>query len=253
MSDPRDPIEGTEADLGPEDTDDEIAEADALEEVDAGDDLGDKEAEGEEERVGAEPRQSRREPREQSLSRRLAEERGAREALQRRVDELSQRPAAVDPQAAARAAAEEAAREELMTPAELVRHYHQKAQQETRQMMAVAQFQNFEAQDRRAYADLKRNEPAAVRLEKEVEGLLATERAAGNYRFTRENAFDYCRGKELREKRSAVLPRQRAAAQRRVAGQTTRPVRGTGDMARGGQGGGDPDEALLRGTRIGDI
>lgn len=264
MSDPRLPLEEGDIDLGeiededqevaPDEDGDDAAEADAGSETDA---LADDE-EGEAQRDVGTRRGGGGSRTIRNLRSELQAERAERAKLAQQIEALSTRfsQPPVDPAAQARAAREEQERLELMSPQEVARYYYEKGQQEHRQQLLQVQITTADSMDRQNYATLKAQLPAASRLETQVEQLLRTERAAGNYRFTRQDILRYLVGQEVLEKRASVLPRQQRQGARRVAGQTTRPNGGRGDVARqdrAGRSQDDADAALLRGTRVADL
>jgi signal transduction histidine kinase len=175
----------------------------------------------------ATPRNLRR--RAQEAERALAAERAERTALDARLRQLEQRQA-VDPQAAARAAAERAERRRLMAPDELVADVTQELRQEFTGAFQTLQFQQQDALDKadfRASTATSRVRQAYV---ERVEQALAAERAAGR-NWNREAVFKFLYGDDMEKRASRAAPAQRRAAAARVAGQTTRPVGARGGAA----------------------
>jgi hypothetical protein len=255
-----------ELDLGPED---EIEDGDEAQ--DAGDGEGDADDEGEgddagddagEEEEGGEPRdvtppRGRARDTIRTLRQRSQEAERRTADLQRQVDELrTSRQPAFDPAAAQRAEAEEIERISMLPPAEQTAAIIEKVRRESRQQAAQIELRNFDRSDISAWSAAKRDDPHARRLDTEVERILNLRRQNGDYSLDRVTIFDALRGKEIRERRATVAPRQRAAARRRVAGQTTRPNRVGGDVSRSGRNERNEDAARedrLKNIRVGDV
>ncbi len=259
MSDPRNPPLEEDIDLG-EIEEDGGGEGEEGSDAEAPDDIespeGDEEAEVEERDV-AERRPSRSQNRVSNLTRQLAEERTARERIERDLAELRTRslqPPA-DPAAQARAAAEEAERVRQMMPEEQIAYFRNRDRQEFGSALQGIEFRMMDRADKLAWqASCERNGQRA-RLNDRVEQVLQDYRSRGQ-NAEREQVYKYVLGDELDRKASGQLPRQRAAAARRVAAQTTRPGSARGDVARTGRTGKtqyDADREALSSITLGDL
>lgn len=258
MSDPRTPLE-EDIDLGEieevEGNEAEDAEGDAPDAEDDGDAAETQEAEGEERDV-AERRPSRSQTRVSNLTRQLGEERTARERLEREFAELRARSLQppVDTAAQARAAAEEAERVRQMMPEEQIAYFRNRDRQEFGAALQNIEFRMMDRADKTAWqASCERNQQRA-RLADRVEQVLQDYRARGQ-NAEREQVYKFVLGDELDRKASGQLPRQRAAAARRVAAQTTRPSSARGDVSRSRtqKTQYDIDKEMLTGVTLGDL
>lgn len=257
MSDPREPVDGaqpspTDADLDPDFLDDPpeptVDDAEAGAEVDE----TDLENEGEPEP----PRQTRRER--QTENWRARAERAEREAaeLRGRQSVLEARPQApVDPAARAREEAAELDRVQQMLPHEVARYYAEKSARETQQQIFQARVEGFDRSDRAEFSQLRQTNRSAERHAAKVEEILQGRRQNGDWTLGRKQILAFLIGEETLNKGPTAAAGQRRQAAARVAGQTTRPASGRGDVGRGntGRNQGDADERLLRGTTLGDI
>lgn len=174
-----------------------------------------------------------------------------RQEFQRQLNELRTQIGQRQPSAAdlAREEAEEQARIELMTPAQVARYYAEKSERRIAQALQANQFQTQDRIDKQAFDALASGNPLLARVAPRVEQVLASERQQGR-NTDRLIVAKFILGDELLSRRAAQLPRQRAGAQRRVAGQTTRPANGAGDGQRPtGRQGDDSYEAALRRSR----
>jgi glutamine phosphoribosylpyrophosphate amidotransferase len=149
------------------------------------------------------------------------------------------------------AAQREQERLAMMQPHELIAHFQEKTRQEMRQEMQQFRLESQEQTDRLAFASLKAREPIAARYEKDVEALVASERAAGRI-VSREVALNFAIGKAIREKAPGQAATQRTAARARVASQTTRPGNQSGSPRDNRPSGDDLSslEARLKGQTI---
>ena len=144
----------------------------------------------------------------------------------------------------------------MLPPAEQTAAIIEKVRRESRQQAAQIELRNFDRSDISAWSATKRDDPHARRLDTEVERILSLRRQNGDYSLDRVTIFDALRGKEIRERRATVAPRQRAAAQVRVRGQTTRPNRVGGDVSRTGRNERNEDAARedrLKSIRVSDV
>lgn len=184
----------------------------------------------------------------QEAERTLAAE---RDATNRRFAELETRIGQRQPSAAdlAREEAEEQARVELMSPAQVARYFAEKSERRIAQALQGQQFQVHDRIDKQAFEAQVQANPLLARVAPKVEQVLQQERAAGR-NTDRIIVAKYLLGDEMLSRRNSQLPRQRAGAQRRVAGQTTRPAGGAGDGQRqNGRQGDDSYEAAMRRAR----
>lgn len=236
MSDPREPLEpGGDAELDTPDPQaiDDGGDGDDLEpELD---DVGlDDEPEPEPEPQDAQPRRRGRAAETiTSLRTRAQTAEAERQALERRLAALENRPAPVDPMAAQRELEAENARLAMMSPEEQGRYWYQKGQQETQRALAQHQLLTADSQDRRDYAALKREVPAATRLETQVEATLQNLRNQGIYAIGREAILNALVGAEVLQKSRRQAPQARQNGQRRIQRQTTNPANPRGDVPRG--------------------
>jgi len=227
----------------PGDTDDD---AEAEEARDPGDD------------EGGPPERSRERPRSRGESRvqRLANE--ARD-LRRRLEEVergrSQPQQQADPYAGARAEQEFVASLELMSPSQAMIAVRDRERQIMGAALQQQQATLLDRQDRRDWEQSCRDNRTRARLAPQVEQMVADARRQGNFNLDRETAYKYALGDEIDRRGRAEAPRQRAAAQRRVASQTTRPGNGRGDAPRGNarRDQASEDERLLRSITIADL
>ena len=255
MSDPREPQVEVEDDLA----DNDIIDNEGGDEADEGQDadLGEEEAEAGEDQDEA---QARVEPRRRSSARDTITtlRRRAQEAETRLAD-LERRVTApapvqqVDPQAQARAdAAEDRRMRDELAPSDYVVWRAERDQRNYQNQLFQMELRNADRFDQSNFRQLKASNPAAARLEPRVEAMLSAARAQGMYALTREDCFYRIYGEELANRARQQAPRQRAAAARRVQGQTTRPANARGDVARSGGNRVDADEQLLRSATIRD-
>lgn len=253
MSDPREPLDTpsggeTEVDLPEDDIDDGSGEGDQPEDG--------LEPENEEaDQPDPQELQLRQQQRRSRAAETITNLRGRAQnaeteiaSLRRELNELRNRPAPIDPMAAQRELEAENARLEMMSPAEQARYFYQKGQQETRVALAQQQFLAQDSQDRRDYAALKRDIPAATRLETQVEATLQQLRQQGIFGIGREDILKNLLGDEVLSRSRQGVGRARQDGQRRIRQQTTQPAQGRGDVARGAptRTQRDADRALLQ-------
>lgn len=204
-----------------------------------------------------EPRQTRRTgPRGRANGEEIRELRSQLEQTNRQLTELQRRPAAApfDPQAAQAAENKFWADLDLMAPAEAMKAVYARARGEFQQQFVSQSISTQETLDKQSYDASARISRVHQQYRQRVEDLVATERARGNT-VPRDVALKFLLGEDAINRANRVVPGQRRAAGARVAAQTTRPVRGGGDVARGGRrrDEGADDEALLRNITAGDI
>lgn len=250
MSDPRDPTDGGEGDPELDPDLDEPLEPDEPEP----DEPDSDEPEPDPDEPEPEPRRTRG-PRGRPNGEELRELRSQLEQTNRQLEEL-RRPAQqrVDP--AAQRQAEERFFENLeqMAPREAYRTLWQEAQRVLGQRIEQNSAATQERLDQQAYEANARTDPLYSRYRGQVETLVADERARGNI-VPREIALNQVYAQDMRNRARRVGGQQRRAGAARVANQTTRPITGRGDVARGGRTR-DPsadDERLLRQITAEDI
>lgn len=264
MSDrPLDPELGEEQDLG----EIEEIETDGVDETDGEQDAGgddvdaeDEEGQGEEEDVDPPPRRGGGAKTPRDLRRRAQEAERQAADTKRELEELRQRQNAFearqanDPQAAARAAAQEAEAVALMSPAEAAQYYYRKGQQEFNAVIQRMQAQNQDAVDRNAYEARSATSVLHQRYADRVEQVLRDERREGRSP-PREVILKYLIGEDAMRRATAAAPGQRRTAARRVQSQRTRPGGARGDGARpaGARNQEDADERLLRSIGPNDV
>lgn len=150
---------------------------------------------------------------------REAEERGRREGLERqRVERQTTESAEYERQRVA-----------LMTPDEKVDYYRQQDRQELDRRFGQMQFQQAVATDKMGFQALCTAKPAYAAVADEVEKRIADEHAKGNF-VSREALAKYVIGERMVERGTRAAPKQRKAADARVAQQTARPVSARGDV-----------------------
>lgn len=253
MSDPREPVDGV--DTPPADDDPNLGDIDDL---DPGlDDEPEPEIEPDEpEAEEVQPRRQTRRERQtenwrtkaQQLEVELAELRG-------RVSQPQSYQPPVDPMAAQRAEQEELQRIAMLPPEEQMGALLSKVRREFNQGLNNVALQSAERADVAAFETLKRQIPAAQRLAGKVEETVRQLRAQGTNNINREAIFKFHLGEEALARAAAGNTRERRQGAANVRRQTTRPANGRGDLARsaGNGRGADADEALLRGTTVGEI
>lgn len=175
-----------------------------------------------------------------------------RQEFQRRLTEIETRqraPQQISPEEQARRQAEEQARLEMMTPAEVARYFAEQTERRVAAAVGSIQFQTADQIDRQAFEAEARSNPLLRPIKDKVESLLQQERAQGR-NTNRLIVAKYVLGDELMTRHSQRAPQQRRAANGRVQRQTTTPANGGGDARReGGRQGDDSYEAALRRVR----
>lgn len=194
-------------------------------------------------------------PRGRANGEQIRELRTKLEQTQRRLDEMSRpQPQRVDP--AAQQAAEERfwASLEMMPQAEALKAVYARASAEVRQQLGFQQITTQENFDRQQYEANARTSRVHQQYRQRVDDLVAAERSRGNV-VGREVALKFLLGEDAINRANRIAPGQRRAAAGRLAGQTTRPTNGRGDVARGGgrRDQASDDERLLRNVTVGDI
>ena len=257
MSDPRLPLAEEEDDLGEieESPEDQDGDGDAPDGEDtAGDEAGEADDGAEEvEEARLTPRRERARDTIRTLRTRAqtAEERIA--DLERRLAEPPRpAPQTIDPYAQQRALEAERERVAQLMPHEAAEYWANKAIQQNNQANVALRIEMLESRDQASFDALKASNVAAARLAQQVEADVRQLRAVGIYTIGRREAFYARLGQEVAERGARAAPRQRAAAARRVAGQTVRPGSGRGGVATGTGNRVDADEALLRSAAVRD-
>lgn len=174
-----------------------------------------------------------------------------RQEFQRRLNDLetSTRQRQPDPAQQAREEAEERARTELMTSAEVARYYAEKSERRIAQALQANNFQTQDRIDRQAFEAQVASNPLIARVAPRVEQVLAAERAQGR-NTDRLIVAKYLLGDEVLNRHQQNAGRQRTAARSRVTRQTATATNGAGDAQRSaGRQGDDSYEAAMRRLR----
>lgn len=255
------PREGTD---GPDDLElegdtehGEVEDGDALEAAeeagDAGAEDGEGQEEGEEGQVGDEPparRPSRAQTRIQTLQTATKEAREKADRLEREIQELRAESRQRAQQAQQETPEARASRRALMAPEEVMREDLRESEGRMTRMLQQQVMETRERDDRRAYDDALRETPKLAKYKDEVERIRKEQESNGQF-VPREVILDLVVGRAARAAaRSGTPTKQAAAAQRRVAGATTQPPGGKGNVAapRGRQG--DSLEKRLENVQI---
>jgi membrane-associated HD superfamily phosphohydrolase len=137
---------------------------------------------------------------------------------------------------------------EMMTPEELFEHKAQQAENKLNETIRNAEMRIREANDRAAFAALKASEPAAARLESEVEKYVADQASRG-VPVDREVAYTWLMGQEARKSMVGKTdPQHRRQAQTNIQNSTTTPTHAGGD--RSTERHADVDDKALRNERL---
>ena len=123
----------------------------------------------------------------------------------------------------------EAERVAMMAPHEVAAYYANRSEQRVQQQIYRAQIEAGDRIDKLTFRQIMATEPAAKRLETQVEQELANHRQQG-MNPTREAIYDLLVGREVRQRAQRQTATQRAAGARRIASQQTAP----GGTARSG-------------------
>jgi hypothetical protein len=131
----------------------------------------------------------------------------------------------------------------------------QLGQQQIQQQTQRVQWDTRDAIDKQAYDSSVRQSALHRSYQPEVERLVASERARGNYAVSREDVLHQLVGRDAVARAARAAPGQVAAGRRRVAAQTTTPGTPRGDVARGSvsRSQAQSDEDLLRGITTDDL
>jgi hypothetical protein len=224
-----DPVgEGEEQDVEQQDL--EVEEQETEPEQDEVDASG-----SQEDRQPDQQQPSRRDRRIETLTTSLAEERRAREDLNRRLDLVlagaqNRPPQGETPEARAQRLA-------LLTPEERITAELNDAKQGFAREMFQTRFQLADANDRTAYQAKAMVDPLYKKWEPKVEAELVELRKQGQ-NVDREKLFYYLVGKTTVEGRQAAKPGQRVEAQRRVNSQRIRPGNSGSDVSANRRSGG---------------
>jgi hypothetical protein len=228
------------------DLDEEFEEPATGEEQDAGEDDGGDEPPSTEPTEPA-ARTQQRPGRRERQSREIRE---LRERLDRNERELAnarsyQPPPRVDPAEQARRDAQEREQVSLLAPDQQINYWRER---DRRDFATALQAQNATVTDqidRSTWDSACRSDPVRQRMAAQVEQQFRDLGGAGRAP-AREVIFTYLYGQEALRQKQRTGGRQRQAAQRRVAGQTTRPAGGRSDVQRDRAAAGDSYEAALQ-------
>ncbi len=124
----------------------------------------------------------------------------------------------------------EQARLALMTPEERVDYKLAKAEQRNLQNTQNMQFQMQETADVAYFRGLVASDPVAAKYKDKVEAKLAEIRSKGQ-NVNREALLDLLVGQDMRAKRAAAAPKQKAEADRRIARQKVPAGNSKGDTS----------------------
>jgi hypothetical protein len=239
MSDLPDPQSGDEEiDLEGEETegDAEGPGGDEDAEGDAGDDgQGQEEGEGDVEppaRQGRKSQAQRWRDRAERNERELQALKNQFQGFTQASQQTRQQP---DPAQARQQAEYRQAQLEMMSPLQQAEFIANEKAQQFQQAMLFQSLQTEDRLDKRDFDFAARTSTARARYKAEVEQELAAERQAGNLRATREGIYQRLLGRDVDERTSRALPKQRRDAAGRVARQQTRPGGARGDGAAGGR------------------
>lgn len=208
---------------------DEGDEDDALDPDDEQDDDADE---------GDDPPEPRQPTRGETRLQRLANEKKASDdraaAAERRAEEAERRANQGPVKSREQLAAERTAHLATLTEAGRLEFLLNEERHERQQGQARIEFQTYDANDKAAFAAMCARNPAAAKLEAEVEKRLKEHRDGGQ-NATREAVLKFLLG----ERALAKSGRAKSAGQRREAEgrdrQTARPMNGRGDAAPSGQ------------------
>mgnify|MGYP001603274943 CR=1 FL=1 len=262
--DPRDPLPAGDGEGEPSDeirdddlgTDGDGDEEEALSEEEA-DVEGSDEEDAEEGKVTPPPRTSRGR---NTFGRLREENRELRERLNRVEQTVTQPRPYIDPAAQQREQQEQFNREYQERfqndPQAATAWLWQRGQQQIGAALQQQEARMLDRQDEREWNRSLQSNRFAQRFKDAVERDVQTLRSQGSQYINREMLLQKHVGEYTLNRAQAEGPRQRAAAQRRVARQTTRPASGRGDGAanRGRRGSEDDDDiALLKETPLGNF
>ena len=219
---------------------------------DAGAEDGEGQEEGEGEEVGEQParKPNRANARIQTLRDEVKAAREKADRSEREIQELRAESRQRAQQAQQESPEARASRRALMAPEEVMREDLRESEGRTARLLQQHAMETREREDRRAYDDVLRENPKFAKFKDEVERIRKEQEANGNF-VSREVILDLTIGRAARAAAKSGAPtKQVAAAQRRVAGATTRPPAGKGDVtgSRGRQG--DSLEKRLENVQI---
>lgn len=141
----------------------------------------------------------------------------------------------------------EQARLALMTPEERVDYKLAKAEQRNLQNTQNMQFQMQETADVAYFRGLVASDPVAAKYKDKVEAKLAEIRSKGQ-NVNREALLDLLVGQDIRAKRAAAAPKQKAEADRRIARQKAPAGNSKGDTPGEKRGGKSLEDRLANVT-----
>jgi hypothetical protein len=196
---------------------------------DAAEHPGEEQEAGDEGDVEPAPRQpSRAEGRIQRLANENAD-------LKRRLDGLERRPAQAPPQQTEETEQQFQARISLLPPDERMEARYARSEQRNEQRLNAMQVQQTLSADKLAFDASVAAQPRRQRYASEVEVAHQEALRAGNF-IPRESLYYYLLGKKVDSNTGAKPAKeQRKAAERRVAGQQTKPAAGRSDTRGAGE------------------
>jgi hypothetical protein len=235
----------------PAEQDDELDLDEELEEPDTGDEQpaeGDDDG-GDEPPSTDEPTAAKTQQRPGRRERQSREIRELRERLERNERELAARsyqpPPRVDPAEQARREAQEREQVALLSPDQQINYWRERDRREFASALQTQNAQITDQIDRSTWDSACRSDPVRQRMSAQVEQQFRDLGGPGRAP-TREVIFTYLYGQEALRQKTRTSGRQRQAAQRRVASQTTRPAGGRSDVQRDRAASGDSYEAALQ-------
>jgi hypothetical protein len=180
--------------------------------------------ETEPEEAPAEPPRRERGGRANERIRQLNRERNElRERLARLEGQVSVHQAPQQPQVSqAELDRQEAEQLQLMSPDQQARYFSQKTERAVSQALLQHQVQTADQIDRLAFDRFCERYPAAERLTRQVEDVLAGERRAGR-NPSRETVVKYLLGDELLKRGTRAAGEQRRTGRQRIAREQSRP------------------------------
>jgi hypothetical protein len=169
-----------------------------------------------------------------------------------RLENSQRQPQQPDPETLRRQEREFLESLRMMDPVDAANAVASRKEQQFVQALQAVRMEGLDRQDRSEFNLAARADPAMGRLRPQVESAIAEARRMGNFSVTRMDIFYRLYGEEMAARRNTERPRQQRSAQRRVAAETTRPVSGRGEGARGRrpeEGTRESDDAIIADMR----
>ncbi len=230
-------VDGQENEGLPEDQGtDETLEGDVSESDEGQDENPDEE--GSEGQVDPEPRRpSRAQSRIQTLTATAREAKEKADRLEREIQEFRAAERHRTQAAQQETPTDRAARRALMDPMEVMREDLRESEQRTASLLQRQMMEQQESTDRLAYSTILRDKPHLKKFEGEVERVRLEQQAQGRF-VPRDVLLKLAIGDAAMKAADKAAPKAKAAGQRQVAQNQSRPARAGGDTAtqRGRQG-----------------